>query len=62
MTDTLNKFNIGNETLQQGIQAQGFRKGAKTVNEAINLAAIFGARGITFGANPAHPDITGNEN
>lgn len=53
MTDMIDKFNVGIEALQQGVKAQGYRKGA----EAVNLAAIFQARGITFGAS----DITGNE-
>ncbi len=53
MTDMVSKFNVGVESLQQGVKAHGFKKGA----EAVNLAAIFQARGITFGAT----DITGNE-
>ncbi|MBP3340862.1 MAG: hypothetical protein IKW09_00385 [Alphaproteobacteria bacterium] len=53
MTDMVSKFNVGIDSLQQGGKAHGFKKGA----EAVNLAAIFQARGITFGAT----DITGNE-
>lgn len=53
MTDTINKFNAGIETLQRGNKVSGFKRGAT----AINLAEIFQARGITFGTN----DITGNE-
>ncbi len=54
MTDMVKKFNIGAAALGQGdAKARGFKKGV----EAINLAAIFQARGITFGA----PDMTGNE-
>lgn len=52
MTDMIGKFNGGMGTLQQGVKACGFRKGV----EAINLAAVFQARGITFGA-----DVPGNE-
>ncbi|MBQ8041887.1 MAG: hypothetical protein IJ273_01000 [Alphaproteobacteria bacterium] len=53
MTDMIDKFNVGVEALQQGAKAHGYRKGA----EAVNLAAIFQARGITFGV----ADIIGNE-
>ncbi|MBQ8293776.1 MAG: hypothetical protein IJX89_00095 [Alphaproteobacteria bacterium] len=45
MTNMTNIFNAGIEALQQGAKVHGFKKGA----EAINLAAIFQKRGITFG-------------
>ena len=47
MTDVMNKYNAGIEALQQDARAHGLRKAA----EAINLAAIFQARGIAFGEN-----------
>ncbi|MDW2958325.1 MAG: hypothetical protein R8M37_00755 [Alphaproteobacteria bacterium] len=53
MTDMIDKFNVGIEALQQGAKAHGYRKGA----EAVNLAAIFQARGITFGMT----NVIGNE-
>ena len=53
MTDMVNRLNIGMEPQQSSGVARGFRKGA----EAINLAAIFQARGITF--RPT--DVPGNE-
>ena len=46
MTDMIDKFNVGIEALQ-GPKAHVYRKGA----EAVNLAAIFKERGITFGAS-----------
>lgn len=45
MTDMVKKFNIGAENLGNTSRANRFGKGV----EALNLAAIFQARGITFG-------------
>ena len=44
MTDMVKNFREGAESLGQGMQAHGFRKGA----EAINLAEIFLKRNIRF--------------
>jgi hypothetical protein len=44
MTDMVKNFREGAESLGQGMQAYGFRKGA----EAINLAEIFLKRNIRF--------------
>ena len=46
MTEKVKQFGLGIGALQGGAKGQGFRKGV----EAINLAAIFQARGIVFGA------------
>ncbi len=47
MTDMVKKFNSGIESLEHGARAHALRRSA----EAINLAAIFRARGINFGEN-----------
>lgn len=44
MTDIVKGLNIGANTLEQGMRAHGFRKGA----EAINLTEIFLKRNIRF--------------
>ncbi len=50
MTDMVNKLNSGIAAMSQGAKAPGFKKGM----QAINLAAIFQARNITFGAPEAN--------
>ncbi len=47
MTNIVDMLNASTETVQQNARTHGYKKGI----EAINLAAIFQARGITFGAD-----------
>ena len=60
MTNIVDKFKLGIEAMPQpGATAPGLKKGV----QAINLAAIFQARNITFGAPEANgvPEMYGKE-